>query len=101
MTTGNGYKRMTVVRWDNEFIHGTITDGDGHTEHAKVSYTTTAGGHIQDWSYITDLLKEGAQINIINPRTENGITYPELLILYPDYLVDISAPEKPHPPERR
>lgn len=91
MTTGNGYKRMTVVRWDKEFIHGTITDGDGHTEYAKVSYTTTAGGHIQDWSYMTDLLKEGAQINIINPRTENGITYPELLILYPDYLVDISA----------
>lgn len=91
MTTGNGYKRMTVVRWDKEFIHGTITDGDGHTEHAKVSYTTTAGGNIQDWSYMTDLLKEGAQINIINPRTENGITYPGLLILHPDYLVDISA----------
>ena len=40
MTTGNDYRRMTVVRWDKEFIHGTITDGDGHTEYAKVSYTT-------------------------------------------------------------
>lgn len=91
MTTGNDYRRMTVVRWDKEFIHGTITDGDGHTEYAKVSYTTTAGGNIHDWSYMADLLCESAQLNIINPSVSNGIIYPELLILHPDYLVDISA----------
>ena len=64
---------MTVVRWDKEFIHGTITDGDGHTEYAKVSYTTTAGGNIHDWSYMAGLLCESAQLNIINPSVSNGI----------------------------
>lgn len=94
MQNENDYKRMTVVRWDDEYIYGTASPdatsikATPNTENIKVSYKTADS---RDWSYIKDLLTEGAQINIINPRAENGILHPELLILHPDYLVDISA----------
>lgn len=82
---------MTVASWDCEFIYGTVAEGNGCTSHVKVSYKTGENGNGHDWSYIADLLSEGAQLNIINPSVSDGITYPGLLILHPDYLVDISA----------
>lgn len=87
----NNYKRMTVVSWDCEFIYGTIADDNGHIDNAKVCYRTEAEGNSRNWSYMADLLDKGMQLNIINPNVCDGAIYPELLILHPDYLVDISA----------
>lgn len=81
------YKRMTVVRWDHEFIYGTINDANGNVTDVTVCYTQGT----YDFSYIKDLLSTNTQVNIITPKIKDGIIYPELLILHPDYLVDISA----------
>ena len=43
---------------------------------------------------IHDIIKEGTQINLVRPRRESGIIFPELIIVEPDYLVDISTVAK-------
>ena len=81
--------RMIVDRWDETFIHGRLeTDG---AEDACVCYTQENENYPFDWSYLTPLLKEGMQLHLIRPRaSETGVLYPELIIVEPDYLVDIS-----------
>ena len=78
--------RGIVENWDNEFVYIRIEESnDG--ELVKVSYTH--GNH--DWTYLRDLFYKDAQINIIRPKEDNGILYPELIIFEPDYLVNIST----------
>lgn len=81
--------RMIVDRWDNDYLTGRLeTDG---VEEARVCYTQGNKLYPFDWSYLTPLLKAGMQLNLIRPRAnEEGVLYPELIILEPDYLVDIS-----------
>lgn len=93
--------RMIVDRWDNEYIFGrTETDG---VENVNVNVNVSSltpdpspwgegrDGNGNDWSYIIPLLKPGMQLNLIRPRVdEKGTLFPELIILEPDYLVDIS-----------
>ena len=91
--------RMIVDRWDDESIWGRIeTDG---VENVNVNVSSLTpdpspwgegrDGNGNDWSYIIPLLKPGMQLNLIRPRVdEKGTLFPELIILEPDYLVDIS-----------
>ena len=79
------YIRMKVNNWDDQYIYG-LSDSNDSTE-IKVLYSSQEN----DWSYIADLLTKDSQLNIIRPREENGIIYPELIIFEPDYLVDISS----------
>ncbi len=80
--------RMLVERWDDKFIHGT-TD--------ELGATTVAIP--ENWQYITQLLAEGALINIVKPREVDNavdgsgekVIEPELIIYQPDYLVDVSS----------
>lgn len=78
--------RVIVDRWDDKFIYADIGTGD----EATVSY---ASGHPYnfDWSYLKPLIHKGAQLNLVRPRHDGGIIYPELVIFEPDYLVDISS----------
>lgn len=89
--------RMIVDRWDDDYIWGRL-ENDG-VEEVKVSSLTPdpsskregRDGNGNDWSYIIPLLKPGMQLNLIRPRVdEKGTLFPELIILEPDYLVDIS-----------
>lgn len=77
------YVRMIVEEWDEDFVLGPL-EVDG-THSVKVCYTEKDGG-----SYLKPLLSVGTQLNLIRPRLEEGVIYPELIILEPDYLVDIS-----------
>ncbi|MBQ9094579.1 MAG: AAA family ATPase [Prevotella sp.] len=82
------YARVIVERWDDRFIycqHESSIEG----ETVRVAYSGGVNGH--DWSYLREMLYEGAQLNIIRPREKDGVLIPELIILEPDYLVDISA----------
>ena len=81
--------RMIVETWDDDYVTGRLeTDG---VDEIRVCYTQGNEHYPYDWSYLTPLLKAGMQLNLIRPRTnEEGILYPELIILEPDYLVDIS-----------
>lgn len=81
--------RMIVDKWDKDFIWGRL-ENDG-VEEACVCYSQGNENYPFDWSYLTPLLKPSMQLNLIRPRINKECTlYPELIILEPDYLVDIS-----------
>lgn len=79
--------RMLVERWDERFVYGTLSR-DG-VDVVKVNYVDNKG-YPFDWSYLKALWQPGTQVNLIRPYQRDGVLYPELIILEPDYLVDIS-----------
>ncbi|WP_315339373.1 ATP-binding protein [Hoylesella oralis] len=80
--------RVAVGSWDDEYIYG-IAEESG--EQIKLCYRFDSEYGMGDWSYLRSLLRNGTQLNVVNPRENDGIVYPELLIYEPDYLVDISS----------
>jgi DNA replication ATP-dependent helicase Dna2 len=81
--------RMIVDAWDADYLYGRIdTEGDTHV---KVAYREGNKFYPYDWSYLSDCLETGIQVNLVRPRRYDGIVYPELIIVMPDLLVDISA----------
>lgn len=81
------YLRIVVDSCDDDFIHG-HADNEGN-DAVRLSYVNEVYGY--DWHALRPLLRENAQLNIIRPRLKDGTVHAELLILEPDYLVNISA----------
>jgi hypothetical protein len=71
------YIRCTVTSWDD----GTIlaTTGDGAIRIMPPDHS------------LDGLLTTGTQLNLLNSRMEDGMVRPTLIVVEPDYLVDISA----------
>lgn len=82
--------RCIVESWDNECVYVRTEDSDDG-KLSKVCYTHGNKYYDFDWTYLKDLLYKDAQLNLVRPREENGIIYPELIIFEPDYLVNIST----------
>lgn len=81
--------RCAVDRWDESFLYVTIEDTG---QEARVDYTHPHEYNLNaDWSYIATLLEQGDVLNLIKPREDNGIIYPELIIYTPDYLVNVTT----------
>ncbi|MGM9760464.1 MAG: ATP-dependent helicase [Parabacteroides sp.] len=83
-----GRLRVIVQRWDDRFLYVT-SEETGET--LTVCYQSDDVYQSGDWSYLRDLLREGVQMNLIKPRLEQGVYYPELFVYEPDFLVDISS----------
>ena len=84
------YVRMIVERWDDEYVYGqTDEPSDGNL--LKVRYASSGGQGGHDWSYLQPMFSAGTQLNLVRPHAKKGVITPELIILEPDYLVDISA----------
>jgi len=82
--------RVIVEKWDETFVYAQSEDSiDG--ELTKVCYATGNKVYNYDWTYLTALFYKGAQLNLVRPWEDDGITYPELIIYEPDYLVNIST----------
>ena len=82
--------RGIVERWDDDCVYvRTETSDDG--ELTKVCYARGNQNYDFDWSYLKDLFYEDAQVNLVRPREDDGVIYPELIIFEPDYLVNIST----------
>ncbi len=81
--------RIIVDSWDDSIIHGRADDGD--MPELAVCYGADNKYLQYDYSYLTPLLSAGTQLNLVHPRQEDGMTYPEMIILEPDFLVDISS----------
>jgi len=81
--------RVEVISVDEEFIY--VQDEDTPTEDPlKVRH------HVRDineeFNPTIALLKEGSQVNLLDIIIdENGIYFPRIIILEPDYLVDTSS----------
>ncbi len=86
--------RLTVTRWDSRFLYGTDNElPDNGTVQACYAETDTA-----PFASLREQLYEGAQVNLLSVRMRpsetaesNRILYPELVVLEPDFLVDITA----------
>ena len=85
------YLRVIVDDFDEHFLY--VRADCTYTDIIQVCYT--GGKHNvhypYDWSYIAQYIQKGTQLNIIHPIEKNGVLYPELIIIEPDCLMDISA----------
>ena len=82
--------RGIVESWDDDYVYvRTEESEDGGL--TKVCYARGNKNYDYDWSYLKDLFYEDAQLNLVRPREDNGIIYPELIIFEPDYLINIST----------
>ena len=82
--------RAIVERWDDTFVYVLAEDStDG--ELTKVCYARGNKAYDFDWTYLKEMFRRGAQVNLVRPREDDGVVYPELIIYEPDYLVNIST----------
>lgn len=82
MTT---YQRIHIDRIEGNLMYGHTDDS---TELAVALTTHDARANHR---YIASSAKQGSQVNIVDYKVIDGIHYPQLIILEPDYLVDVSA----------
>ena len=84
------YMRCIVDCWDDDFVY-VQNEGSNDGELTKVCYAYGNKFYNYDWTYLKDLFYKDAQLNLVRPREDDGIIYPELIIFEPDYLVNIST----------
>ena len=82
--------RGIIDRWDDDYVYIEAEDHTGE-DLTKVCYAHGNSVYNFDWTYLKDMFYKGAQLNLVRPREDNGIVYPELIIFEPDYLVNIST----------
>ena len=82
------YIRCIVKSWDADFIRIDI-DQDADEEEYLVCLKD-AENNI-DHTYLCELLREGTQLNLLDNQVRQPIITPRLIVLEPDYLVDISS----------
>lgn len=80
------YIRCIVRSWDDTTITAFSDD-----EMLTIDYAANDGG--RDFSYLKKLLRDGMQLNLLDceHRDESNILLPKLIIVEPDFLVDISS----------
>ncbi|MCM1107871.1 MAG: AAA domain-containing protein [Clostridium sp.] len=87
--------RLTVSRWDRHFLYGTDSERP-ETGELRVCFARTAD---DPFAPLYTQLYEGAQVNLLSVRTRNTsgneeeetFLEPELIVLDPDFLIDITA----------
>ncbi len=77
-----------MKNWDSDFIRVDI-DQDADEEEYLVQLKDEEN-HI-DHTYLWDILKEGMQLNLLDCQVKQPIITPRLIVVEPDYLVDISS----------
>ena len=78
------YERISIERIEDDILYGYTSTG----EECRIATHSTNGG---DHRYLIPLVEKGSQINIVDSKTIQGVCHPRLIILEPDYLVDVSA----------
>ena len=82
------YVRACVSSWTDTLIYAAI-DSD-ETPLIVINYAK--GGYNGDLLYLHDLLTENLQLNLLDVRIDEENHYiPRLIIVHPDYLIDISS----------
>ncbi len=82
------YIRAIVSSWDKTHLFAT-TDRD---EDPFIVVNYAQGGYQGDLAYLHGLLRENLPLNLLDVQVDENHEYiPSQVILYPDYLIDISA----------
>ena len=74
--------RLTVTRWDAGTLYGRPMEG------GKEVAVALRIGEDENWTYLTEMIEKGSRVNVVNGTAQE---LPQLLVLEPDYLVDIST----------
>lgn len=82
-------QRVIVDEWDDNIIyaHADNTDGKLTICYGKENKYLLQG----NWQYLRSLLQKGNILNAVRIRMEGNICCPEIIILEPDFLVDVST----------
>lgn len=83
------YIRCIVREWDEQTIQVAVINQDSSEELLMVDYMNTA--EYVDFSYLRSLLHEGMQLNLLDCTVTRKKVIPRLIVVEPDYLVDISS----------
>ena len=78
------YLRCIVQEWNEEVITATTGEEDT-TDVVLIDYTAE---HLH---YLKDVLQEGMQLNLLEVRKEGERLIPSLIVVEPDFLIDISS----------
>ena len=78
------YVRCIVQTFDDSLIHATTDDGE-----VTIDYAYNEQG--RDFLYLRKILREGMQLNILDAHQEGNRLIPGLVVVEPDFLVDISS----------
>ena len=78
------YIRCIVREWDEETITVTTAQEDAD-DVMVIDYTAS---HLR---YLKDVLQEGMQLNLLEVRKEEERMIPSLIVVEPDFLIDISS----------
>ena len=87
--TNYRYIRCIVREWDEQTIQVAVINQDSSEELLTVDYMNTA--EYVDFSYLRSLLREGMQLNLLDCIVTRKKVVPRLIVVEPDYLVDISS----------
>ena len=87
--TNYRYIRCIVRAWDEQTIQIAVINQDSSEELLTVDYMNTA--EYVDFSYLRSLLREGMQLNLLDCTVTRKKVIPRLIVVEPDYLVDISS----------
>lgn len=80
--------RCIVNRWDDDYIYVTA-DLESGTRAMRSDYGQADRG--TDMGYLRQLLHEGMQLNLLDCHIEDDIVSPQLVVVEPDFLIDISS----------
>ena len=83
------YIRCIVRAWDEQTIQVAVINQDSSEELLTVDYMNTA--EYVDFSYLHSLLREGMLLNLLDCTVTRKKVVPRLIVVEPDYLVDISS----------
>lgn len=83
------YIRCVVRAWNEQSISVAVVSQDCAEELLTVDYRNTPD--YIDHSYLCSLLREGMQLNLLDCVREGDSVVPGLVIVEPDYLLDISS----------
>ena len=82
------YIRCIVKKWNEKYIY-VMPDEDIDEELWKVEYVSEK--QFTDMSYLKDILRNGMQLNLLDSEISEHTIIPRLIIVEPDYLIDIST----------
>lgn len=80
--------RCRVEEWDEHTIR-VSADQDGIDGNLVIDYEHTP--EYIDFSYLNQLLYKGVQLNLLDVEMKDGKAIPRMVVVEPDYLLDISS----------
>lgn len=83
------YIRCVVRSFDSETIQASVVNLEYEDGLLTIDYRNTP--EYIDFSYLARILQKGMTLNLLDCRKENGKVIPGLIIVEPDYLLDISS----------